>query len=449
MKSKLFTLITLLVTALLIVSTNIYALSPAKWYSINTDSEYYNGSVNSCSSPILSLLSQSSSNSNTTWNSGVSGPYYVESFVVNVLEDIASKLNVPVNNVLTQQHVLALVAWAYLEGGNITNTFYFNLWNTDYRQTNLLATVQSPGGFPTYASFDAGVEAAAISMTGSYQNRIGTVLADPTSSATQVLNTVSFPQPNYPTNLGWDTSSPPATYDSKLLQVLTQAENNYSIYASIIIGPGQENSAHVATSSLKYNYGSLSTIQTVNNPTSPAAYVNPCSSSTDCSVSTTSTNAAILCEAKKYDGIYYSWGGGHGSYSTFRQNCPESAISSAASTSTPSSPGPCATDCSGLVSVAIDAVFNQTYDMGVSDSTAQMTGGGSQYWQPIQLNQVQAGDIATENINNVGHVEIVDHYNASTNTLYTFGSHSPNTKTSENSTVGYFTNFYRWTGPTS
>ncbi len=442
------------------------ALDQNKWFTIYTNSEYYRGSASSCSSVLLSLLSPSSGTSTSIWQSNVQPPYYVESFVINVLEDIAAKTNVPVSNIVTQQHVLALVAWAYLEAGNIRNTFYFNLWNTQYSQPNLLAPVQSPGSFPTYASFDTGVEAAAISMTGSYQNRIATILADPSSSATQVLNTIAFPLPNYPTNLGWDTSSTPQQYDNKLIQVLSQTENNYPSYASIEIGPGQTNLFnHVPVSELQYATGQLSQDQSLNNPnpsgTSTSSLTSGCLSSSagsSCSVDgqtvSPSSTSSILCEAVKYEGIYYQWGGGHG-YTAFRQACPESSISSAAASSTSSSPGPCATDCSGLVSVAVDAVYNQTYSMAVSDSTGQMIGDGSQYWQPITLNQVQAGDIATfhgiTSSGPDGHVEIVVSYNQTTGILTTFGSHYTGSKTGTDTSTGssYYTQFYRWIGPTS
>ncbi len=456
MKSILSIIFSFIILAVFSV-TNIYALTPAKWYSINTDSVYYTGQSTTCSTPVMSLLSQNPNSLNSTWSSTASPPYSIENFVINVLQDVATKLNLPSSDTVTQQHVLALVAWAYLEGGNIHNTFWFNPWNTSYSQPNLLAAVQSPGGFPTYASFNAGVEAAAISMTGSYQTRIGTVLANPSSNATDVLNAVAYPLPNYPSNLGWDTSSPPAVYGSKLLQVLSQAENSYSQYASIVIGPGQQDTNHVSTSSLAYNYGSLGSTQTVTNPT-PNALVtsNPCSTAINCQTNSSgasSVNSAILCEAQRYNGIYYSWGGGHGSYATFRQNCPETAISSAAASSTSANPGPCGTDCSGLVTVAIDAAFNQNYSMSVSDTTGLMVGDGAQYWQPISLNQVQPGDIATWHgvLNGTadGHVEIVDHYDSASNTLYTFGSHSTGSKTSEINSTNYFMAYYRWTGPTS
>lgn len=155
-----------------------------------------------------------------------------------------------------------------------------------------------------------------------------------------------------------------------------------------------------------------------------------------------SGNAAILCEAKKYEGIFYLFGGGHEAYSTFRQICPEASIPAAAAASTEADPGPCATDCSGLISVAVDAAFGLSYTWSI-DGT--MVGSGSQYWQSIPIDQAKAGDIVTTS----EHVEIVDHIQG--DTVYTFGSHETGTKTGQVTTSkGYWTSgAYHWTGPGS
>lgn len=440
---KTITIFIILIT--LLFQNNItFALSQSYWQSIYTRSEYYLPGVSSCNNSLMSLLTSSSSSNLSTWKSNTNPPYFVESFVINTLEDIASKLNVPTSSVVTQQHVLALVAWAYEEGGNIANTFTFNLWNTGLTsRPDLLASSANNSGLQSFASFNDGVEAAAITMTQPSENRIGSILANQSSTASQVLNTVANYK-QYPGNKIW-ASDP--NYLAKLLSVLSQTEKNYPSTASIIIGPGQENTGHVPQSVLKYATGSLSTNQSYSSgsatTTVNTSCLNSASGNTANCQSTTITNAAILCEAKKYNGIYYNFGGGHQSYSVFRQNCPEQAISSAAASSTAQSPGPCSTDCSGLVTVSIDGAFNQNYSMSVSESTGQMTGTGSQYWQPVSLSQVQPGDIATI----PGHVEIVDHYNAATKTLYTFGSHQTGTQTNEIHTVNYFKNYYTWTGP--
>lgn len=158
----------------------------------------------------------------------------------------------------------------------------------------------------------------------------------------------------------------------------------------------------------------------------------------------TGVNAAILCEANKYNGIYYLFGGGHEAYSTFRQQCPEEAISGAAASSTPTSPGPCSTDCSGLVSVAVDGAYGQNFTWSVSTNDGSIVGSGSQYWQEIPISQAQAGDILTR----PDHVEIVDHVQGGT--AYTFGSHETGKQTGLVAvSTSYWSSAYRWTGPGS
>jgi hypothetical protein len=173
---------------------------------------------------------------------------------------------------------------------------------------------------------------------------------------------------------------------------------------------------------------------------------------------TVTGDAAILCEAEKYVGIWYLYGGGHAGYSAFRQQCPESALPKAASLSTVGNPGPCATDCSGLVSMAVDAAFNQSYDWTVSNSNGQMVGAGANYWQSIPMNEAQPGDIVTSNDGDGtpgippgtdGHVEIV--VSVSGNTVNTFGSHYTGSQTGpvSGSASGWNTGAWRWTGPGS
>jgi len=173
--------------------------------------------------------------------------------------------------------------------------------------------------------------------------------------------------------------------------------------------------------------------------TSPAS----CAAPVSCEGGSVTGDAAILCVAKLYNGIYYAWGGAHNGYANFRQACPITAIATAAVSSTTANPGPCATDCSGLVSVAVDQAFNQTFDWSVSEGDGTMQGPGANSWHSIPIPQVQAGDIVTL----PGHVEIVDHYDAASQTVYTFGSHYTGTKTSQsNAGPGYYAAAYHWTG---
>lgn len=174
------------------------------------------------------------------------------------------------------------------------------------------------------------------------------------------------------------------------------------------------------------------------------------SASPDCGAGVTG-DAKILCTAEQYAGIFYQWGGGHNGYAPFKAACLTSgAITTAAKSSTAGNPGPCATDCSGLVSMALDQAFNQTFDWSVSAGTGLMTGTGGQYWVSVPMAQVKPGDIVTLHTGGDGHVEIVDHYDAATSTVYTFGSHYTGVTTGPtNSPLSYYSLAFRWEGPTS
>jgi hypothetical protein len=215
-------------------------------------------------------------------------------------------------------------------------------------------------------------------------------------------------------------------------------EAAYTIYAKVKTDEGASTGAAATTSVV--SSGSTTTDSDCNSSVTA-------SSSTDCSSggSTVTGDAEILCEAEQYKGIYYLWGGGHDGYSVFRQGCPISALTSAASSTTAGDPGPCATDCAGLVSMALDQAFNLDYDWTVDETTGHMDGTGSQYWKPISMSNVQPGDIVTF----PGHVEIVKSLN--NGVLVTFGSHQTGTQTSAvTSTPSYWTTgAWEWNDPSS
>lgn len=179
----------------------------------------------------------------------------------------------------------------------------------------------------------------------------------------------------------------------------------------------------------------------------------PQSGSPDCTSATGDTK--ILCEAKQFEGIYYEWSGGHQGVSAFKAGCPDpshppnnqphggpvNGDPSGAS----GNPSPCATDCSGLVSIATSEAFNQNYSWSVSESDGSMQGTGASNWKSVPVAKAQPGDIVTL----PGHVEIVDH--VSGGTVYTFGSHETGTKTGPATTPSsYWTDgAWHWTGPGS
>lgn len=166
----------------------------------------------------------------------------------------------------------------------------------------------------------------------------------------------------------------------------------------------------------------------------------------DCTTAT--GTAKILCEAKAYNGIYYRWGGGHQGYDAFVAGCPDpSNPPNNHPTGSPSdptngglsgNPSPCATDCSGLVSIAADAAFNQKFIWTVS--TLESSG----QWKRISLSDIQPGDVLTQGSD---HVEIVNSYSGG-GTVSTFGSHKTGTQTSQvQSDTSIWDGAYRYVGP--
>jgi hypothetical protein len=252
------------------VPVNVFAINATNRNALGDDIIYYwaNQAINtSCSTTSTTAGTPVNSAGNSTWNSGLAGPYYLEQFVIEVLKDLAAKEGVPQTSAVTQEHVVALVGWAYAEGGNITNTGAFNPWNSGLTsRPDLVNGATSASGVQSYISFDAGVEANAIVMTGTNQSRIGTILTQPASTAEQVDHAIAYPDESSP-NQAWAWGPTPGDYSSvlafnhtvyinTLLNVLSTTRQNYSQYASVEIGPGQENTNHVATSLLKYGGGS-------------------------------------------------------------------------------------------------------------------------------------------------------------------------------------------------
>jgi hypothetical protein len=183
---------------------------------------------------------------------------------------------------------------------------------------------------------------------------------------------------------------------------------------------------------------------------SPTTGCPSVSGSPDCNAATGDTK--ILCEAEKYKGIYYEWDGGHQGISAFTAGCPDPSNPpnnqphggpvNGDPAGVSGNPSPCATDCSGLVSIAVSEAFGQNYTWSVAGS---MQGAGANFWQSIPISNAKAGDIVTT----PEHVEIVDH--VSGGTVYTFGSHQTGTQTGPvtTQTSDWPSGAWHWTGPGS
>jgi hypothetical protein len=197
-----------------------------------------------------------------------------------------------------------------------------------------------------------------------------------------------------------------------------------------------------------------------------------CTSSTKCQNGATG-DALILCAALKYNGIYYEYGGGHGGRAAFVAACPDpshppayppnvpygSKLNPPISVPNDGNPNACATDCSGLVSMAVDDAFDQQYDWVVSDivSNGNLPAGSTgKVWAKVSsYAQAQPGDVVTRHVVNPDgtvddHVEIFVSYNASSDIVTTFGSHTTGKTTGTappTSGTYYNTGIYHYIGP--
>ena len=124
---------------------------------------------------------------------GVSAPYTVELFAIEVLKSIAEKKGVPVSDVLTFPHVHALVAFALGEGGDVCNKNVFNLFNSGIKRPDLtVGGIHNSKGNQSFISFDAGVDAIADTMVYGYQSRVGDILSKKSSTAKDFMRTLTY-----------------------------------------------------------------------------------------------------------------------------------------------------------------------------------------------------------------------------------------------------------------
>jgi hypothetical protein len=223
--------------------------------AINGGWPYY--SPTDCNNTNATGTAQITGSQTGVWNSGVKEPANLEQFIIEVLKDIAAKLKTNPSNTVTPEHVLALVAFADGEGGNLTNADLYNPWNTGYNDPALISGSQHDNGTQSFKSFDAGVEANARVMTGQYQSRLGTVLADPNSNAQQFMYALTY-YTKYNGNLEWAEASMGAAADGyyhSRLDLVANVRAHYQDIASLQMGPpgnSQSNNLKVNQSSLQF-----------------------------------------------------------------------------------------------------------------------------------------------------------------------------------------------------
>ncbi len=191
------------------------------------------------------------------WKSNEQPPYILEAFAIETLKAVAAKRGVPASATVTEQHVQGLVAFMFGEGGDINNTSsIFNPLNTGLNAPELIDGAARGDGVQAFKSFDAGVEATARTIVGSFQSRLADTLINPASTGEQFLEALAFWN-RYNGNHPWAEASRgrEGAYYQERLSLLAQVRAKYADIAGLVIGtPALEQQSRITEKS-KLVYG--------------------------------------------------------------------------------------------------------------------------------------------------------------------------------------------------
>jgi hypothetical protein len=228
----------------------VMALTPGQKQIMDAGVTNYNlNSDTACAGLVNGTASGGDLTGGTTiWNSGLQPPYILEQFAIETLKAVAQKKGVDQTATVTQEHVIALLAFMIGEGGDINNNDLFNPLNTGLNAPELLATSNASNGLQSFKSFDAGVEATARTIVGGNQSRLAGVLTDPATTADQFMTALTYFN-RYPGNAFWAEASvtDPSGYLNGRLSLVNKVRNNYANLASIVLGT----SAHEETANIR------------------------------------------------------------------------------------------------------------------------------------------------------------------------------------------------------
>ena len=226
------------------------------FYSSN-DILFYNPEATSCVAGAAGTGSSTGSDKATSgaWSSGLSAPFILEQFAIETLKNVATKKGVDPTNAVTQEHVIALVAFMLGEGGDIMNQDLFNPLNSGINDPTLIDGAARSDGVQSFKSFDAGVEATARTIVGSYQSRLGNILTQKDSTAQQFMSALTYYN-KYPGNHSWARLSEenPSGYYQGRLVLVQQVRSNYADSAGLIIGTPQKEQLLNLTSKAKLTF---------------------------------------------------------------------------------------------------------------------------------------------------------------------------------------------------
>lgn len=173
----------------------------------------------------------------SVWQSGLKEPFILEQYAVEVLKAVAKKRNVTPEDTVTQEHIDALLAFMFGEGGDINNRWLFNPLNSGLNSDELVSGGKKANGTQSFKSFDAGVEATARTIVGGNQSRLADVLVKKDSTAKEFMYALTYYK-KFPGNKLWAEASVgnPGRYYNERLSLVNQVRRNYRDIASTVLG---------------------------------------------------------------------------------------------------------------------------------------------------------------------------------------------------------------------
>ncbi|MCX6727390.1 MAG: hypothetical protein NTX11_01065 [Candidatus Saccharibacteria bacterium] len=203
---------------------------------------YQAGRIDSCKETGSGSLGGNDTNSGipsdgSIWNSGIQPPYIMEQFAVETLKAVAKKRGVPAENTVTQEHIDALLAFMFGEGGDIANKWLYNPLNSGISSSDLVAGEKKANGTQSFKSFDAGIEGTARTMVGKNQSRLADTLVNKESTATDFMYALTYYNKFAGNKLWAEASVPnPGQYYTQRLSLVNQVRKNYNDIASTVMG---------------------------------------------------------------------------------------------------------------------------------------------------------------------------------------------------------------------
>ncbi len=189
---------------------------------------------------------------------GLDGPYTLEEWATWTLTSVASRLGRAPEDAVTQEHVVALIAFARGEGGGIQghagqyNPLNLNGWTRVFAD---LGGIKSGVGTDNWPTFDAGVEASARALTSKNYTRLGTLLVNPQSTAEDFFGALSNPFA-YAGNKNW--SADDSLHVGKYSSLTLSTRSNYARWAGEILrASGQSVSGAGRPATADYVIGNL------------------------------------------------------------------------------------------------------------------------------------------------------------------------------------------------